>query len=289
MGVVIRRATEADSLVCGRILYTAFKTLAEQHRFPPDFHTEEDAIYIIRTLIAHPSIFGVVAEDGAGKIVGSNFLDERDCIYSVGPISVDPQIQGQGIGRRLMEAVLERGKGKNIRLLTDGFNMQSIPLYASLGFEVKEPVFLMAGRPHDASPEDIQVLPMTRHDLDACAMLSRRILGYERTNGVRDILQEKLCAPFVALRQGRVTAYLTSATFWSWNHGIAESEQEMQALLLGAAAATKEPLSLLVPGRQTDLFHWCLRQGLRVVKPITLMVIGAYQEPNGCYFPSIEY
>jgi hypothetical protein len=118
---------------------------------------------------------------------------------------------------------------------------------------------------------------------------STRVLGYERTNGLRDALQEELCAPFVALRAGRVTAYLSAATFWQLNHGVAETEEEMQALLLGAAAASEEPLSLLVPSRQTDLLRWCLCQGLRVVKPVTLMVIGAYREPIGCFFPSIEY
>ena len=63
----------------------------------------------------------------------------------------------------------------------------------------------------------------------------------------------------------------------------------MRALLLGAAAAGQEPLSLLMPVRQTRLFRWCLSQGLRIVKPMTLMTTGAYHAPNGAYFPSVFY
>ena len=43
-----------------------------------------------------------------GRIVRSNFLDERATIFSVGPISVDPEVQDHHIGRALMEAVLSR-------------------------------------------------------------------------------------------------------------------------------------------------------------------------------------
>ena len=41
--------------------------------------------------------------------------------------------------------------------------------------------------------------------------------------------------------------------------------------------------------RQAGLFPWCLAGGLRVVKPMTLMTMGAYAEPRGCYLPSVGY
>jgi predicted N-acetyltransferase YhbS len=288
MHITIRRATIDDAAVCGHILYAAFKNLADQHGFPPDFHTEEDAIAILEGFIPHPAIFGVVAEC-EGEIVGSNFLDERDEIRSVGPISVDPRLQQRGVGRRLMETVLQRAAGKNVRLLTDGFNTTSIPLYTTLGFEMREPVLLLSGRPGPASQTDLEVRAMTEQDVAACAALGQRMQGYQRLHALQDMHKDPLCAPFVALRAGKVVAYLTAATFWPFNHGVAETDEDMQALLLGAAAASEEPLALLVPCRQTRFFRWCLAQGLQVVKPIVLMTIGAYQEPKGCYFPSIEY
>ena len=37
------------------------------------------------------------------------------------------------------------------------------------------------------------------------------------------------------------------------------------------------------------LFRWCLSQGLGVIKPMTLMVMGEYRTPTSRYFPSVMY
>jgi hypothetical protein len=63
----------------------------------------------------------------------------------------------------------------------------------------------------------------------------------------------------------------------------------MQALLLGAARIAKEPLSFLIPVRQASLFRWCLAQGFRATKPMTLMTVGEYREPQWTYSPSVLY
>jgi hypothetical protein len=73
------------------------------------------------------------------------------------------------------------------------------------------------------------------------------------------------------------------------NHGVAETEQDMRELIAGAASMSPEPVSLLVPTRQASFFRWCLGEGMRVVKPTALMTMGIYQEPRGCYFPSVLY
>jgi hypothetical protein len=64
----------------------------------------------------------------------------------------------------------------------------------------------------------------------------------------------------------------------------------MQALLVGFAAAQPQPVWFLLPTRQASFFRWCLREGLRVIKPMTLMAMREYQEPHdGCWFPSVMY
>jgi hypothetical protein len=69
----------------------------------------------------------------------------------------------------------------------------------------------------------------------------------------------------------------------------ADAEEDIKALLLGAAAMNSEPLSFLLPVRQANVLHWCLSEGLRAVLPMTMMVMGKYQEPDGCYIPSVLY
>jgi hypothetical protein len=83
-------------------------------------------------------------------------------------------------------------------------------------------------------------------------------------------------------------AYASSVTFWPLNHGVAESEDDMKGLLQGAAAVVEEPLAFLVPLR-AGLFRWGLQEGLRLVKPMTLMALGKYQQPRGSWLPSVLY
>jgi hypothetical protein len=236
--------------------------------------------------IPHPSVWGVVAEIN-GRIVGSNFIDERNPIRGVGPITVDPEGQNAGVGRKLMKAVMERGEGAaGIRLLQDAFNMRSLSLYESLGFDVKEPVAVMTGKPRSRPVQGVVVRPLREGDLEGCEALCKRVHGFERTNELRDAIQA--FAPIVAVREGRVAAYASTVTFWPMNHGVAETDDDMKALLLGAAAAVEDPLAFLVPLR-TDLFRWGLGEGLRLVKPMNLMALGEYQEPRGSWFPSVLY
>ena len=283
----VRPATADHTDACARIVYEAFRGIAAQHGFPPDFPTLDDARQLCHVFLNHGSIYGVVAELD-GRVVGSNFLDERDPIRGVGPITVDPDLQARGIGRQLMGAVLERGRNSaGVRLLQDSFNTRSIGLYASLGFDVREPLLLMTGRPKAQPPRGVEVRPLQSGDLDACAELCREVHGFERRVELADALQ--LFKPAVAVRGGQVVAYASTVAFWPLNHGVAETEEDLRALLLGAAALTPEPLAFLLPIRQAELFRWCLAQGFRAVKPMTLMTMGAYREPTGGYFTSVLY
>jgi GNAT superfamily N-acetyltransferase len=285
-GVTLREVAPGDAEACARICFDAFGGFHDHHRFPRDFPVLEAAAGIMGMWIPHPSVWGVVAEID-GRIVGSNFLDERDPIRGVGPITVDPECQNAGVGRRLMEAVMARGEGApGIRLLQDAFNMRSLSLYESLGFDVREPVAVITGKPRHNPIQGLDVRPLGEDDLDECAALCKKVHGFERTNELRDSI--RAFAAFVAVRDHRIAAYASSVAFWPMNHGVAESEEDMKALLGGAAAAVEEPLTFLVPLR-TGLFRWCLEQGLRLVKPMNLMAIGEYREPQGSWFPSVLY
>lgn len=188
-----------------------------------------------------------------------------------------------------MEAVIERGKGsEGIRLMQDSYNTASLSLYASLGFDVKEPLVMIEGEVRGEVTAEIEVRPIQEDDSAACAELSRNAHGFERSNELKNT--PPFLTSFVAVRGGRVTAYASAPHFWALNHAVAESEEDMQALLTGAGNLSQgQPISFLLPTRQADLFRWCLKNGMRVIKPMTLMVMGEYQEPRSCYLPSVGY
>jgi predicted N-acetyltransferase YhbS len=283
--VEVRPIEPADRDEAARIVYEAFAGIHDHHRFARDFPTLEAAVQLTGDFIAHPSIYGVVAEID-GRIAGSNFLDERGPIRGVGPITVDPAAQERGIGRHLMQAVLDRGAGAaGIRLLQDAFNTRSLALYASLGFDVAEPVALMSGRPRIAGIAGIEVRPLREADLAECERLHRRVHGFERTAELRDALAAPALSPLVASRDGRIVAFATTLSVFPAAYAVAETEHDMLALIAGAGASA----SFLLPTRQTQLFRLCLAAGLRVIKPMTYMTLGEYREPDGSWIPSVLY
>ena len=285
--VSIRPVGLSDADACADIIYRAFKSFAESHGFPPDFASVDAAKLLANTFIAHPSISGVVAESN-GQVLGSNFLVKADAVYGVGPITVEPSAQGRGIGRKLMQAVLALGQDAiGIRLVQDAFNTRSISLYGSLGFDTKEPLMLMLGRPTSKPVAGFNVRALSAADLDTCSTLCESVHGITRKGEVRDALQTFM--PLGVERGGLLTGYLTAPTFWLMNHGVARSDKDLRALMLGAAALCSEPLSFLLPIRQASFFRWCLAEGFKVVKPMTLMAMGKYQKPKGCFFPSVFY
>ncbi|MBW2062358.1 MAG: GNAT family N-acetyltransferase [Deltaproteobacteria bacterium] len=285
MLVKIRPETRQDIEPCGRILFEAFKDVFERHHFPPPFSSTEKACQSLEFYFRHPSWCGLVAEVD-GQVVGSCFVDERDLIRGIGPVSIDPRFQKSGVGRRLMEAMLERCSGAaGMRLTQDAFNTASISLYTSLGFKVREPIVGLKGRLKGRALKKIKVLPLRREGLQACDALCHKVHGIPRTNELRDAVRESTA--LAAVRDGRITAYASSVS--RQGHGVAETDEDLQAVLLFAQARYKRPISLLVPARQADFLRWCLNQGLRVVDPLTLMTVGRYQEPEGCFFISVRY
>ena len=48
MKTVLRSGTAGDATACGSICYEAFKGIAEQHNFPPDFPSPDIAISCVK-------------------------------------------------------------------------------------------------------------------------------------------------------------------------------------------------------------------------------------------------
>lgn len=287
MLIRIRQAVCEDSDLCGSICYHGFKAVSQQHGFPSNFQSIASATDRIRAFIDHPSIYGIVAEVN-GAVVGFSFISEYDSIRAVGPIVIDAAAQGQGVGRRLMAATLERAHGaRGVRLVQEAFNMQSLALYGAVGFAVKEFLVLMTGTPRSEPLPGYEVRRMQSADIAECELLHVRAHGFARTNELKDRLMTG--SPLVALRSGQVRAYVALPTAWLGSHGVAESDHDMQALLLGAAQIEKAPLSFLLPTRFANFFGWCLAEGFRAVKPMTLMSMGEYNDLQRIYFTSVSY
>lgn len=283
--VIVRSALPDDIAVCGEICYRAFSTINAAHNFPCDFPGPEMATGVISQMFSHPDFYCVVAEI-EGRIVGSNALDERSIIAGVGPLTIDPDAQNLGVGRKLMQAVIDRANQRGaagIRLVQAAFHNRSLSLYASLGFDVREPLSCIQGRPRERTVPGCHVRLAQAADLDACNALSRQVHGFDRSRELAEGIEGKTA--MVVERAGRLRGYASGLAFFG--HATAESNLDMQALI--ASAESFGGPGILVPSRNSALLRWCLANGLRVVQPMTLMSIGLYNQPEGAWLPCISF
>jgi predicted N-acetyltransferase YhbS len=285
MNVIFRPGTPEDAIACGAICFEAFKSIASEHNFPWDFPSLEVATGMMKTLLAHPGFYSVLAETD-GTVVGSNFLDERGPVAGIGPITVDPASQNQTIGRRLMLDVIERCARRDVagvRLLQSAYHNRSLCLYTKLGFETRETVSKLDGAPLQIELPGYLVRPATLADLPVCNALCRRIHGHDRGGELKDAIDQGSAR--VVEHLGQITAYCTDIAFFA--HAVAETNQGLKALI--GAASGFPGAGFLMPTRNGELFRWCLQHRLRLVHQLTLMTIGLYNEPVGAYLPSVLY
>jgi predicted N-acetyltransferase YhbS len=285
MSVTFRPGKPDDAEACATICYEAFKEIAAQHNFPPDFPSSEIAVGFLRAIFARNDIYSIVAEID-GRIVGSNFLTEYALIAGVGPITVHPHTQNSSIGRQLMESVLSRARTQRfagVRLVQATYHNRSLSLYTKLGFDTREPLSVMQGPPLNLTLPGCHVRQAVESDLGACNRLCWLVHGHERSQEVLDAIRQGTAT--VVDRGGRLSGYATSIGYFG--HAVGETNEDLKALI-GEAPAFLGP-GFLLPTRNADLFRWCLQHGLRVVQPLTLMSLGLYQKPSGAALPSIFY
>src|SRR3984885_8679754 len=283
--VTIRRANPEDAPACGQICFEAFYKISTDHNFPPDVPAPEMGVGLLTQIFSHPGFYCAVAE-ADGRIVGSNCLDERDAIAGVGPITIDPKTQNRGVGRKLMDAVLDRARERKfagVRLVQAAFHNRSLSLYATLGFDVREPLAVFQGPAVKKSYEGFLVRQAKSSDLEACNKVALQVHGHHRGGELAEAIDQRTAT--VVERYGRITGYASSMAFYG--HAVSETNPDLQAII--AAADGFGGPGILVPSRNSELFRWCLAHGLRVVQPMTLMSLGLYNEPQGAFLPSILY
>ena len=255
----LRRGTPGDAEACGHICYQAFKGIADEHNFPPDFPTPEVAVNVVGAMLAHPGFYSVVAEQG-GRVVGSNFLDERCPIAGLGPITVDPAAQdarrwAATRGRCPRPCGVERGGRRPPR--ASGI---SWPLDGALHqVGIRNP---RAAR-HGAGIADRRATP--RMSCSSCSARrpprmrrdsSANVHGHERLWDLRDAVGHGSAR--VVERGGHVTAYATLLGFAG--HAVARANDDLKALI--ASADRIHNPGFLLPSRNHDLLRWCIEAGV---------------------------
>lgn len=270
-----------------RICHLAFNTLHERHNVHRDVPTEEVGGIIIGSVLKRPDYVGVVAVDG-GRIIGSNFLLLADEVCGVGPITVDPTVQSRGVGRMLMqwvidEARMRRGGQASVRLFQEAVNTTSLSLYTQLGFHWRDAAALL--HPKAADADDASVRVMTPADLAHVDRISTAHNGWSRANDAARLLEMEFPA-FVRERSGRVVGYQIATLF---GHASAETIDDLLAIARQTARRVPPPMAVvIVPMSQDALFRSALAAGFRVAKVLNSMSLETFRAAPGPTMPSIQ-
>lgn len=236
-----------------------------------------------RLLLSAGRGFGI--EDPAGGLISACVLTdygpaEQPVLSTVGMLLVAERYARRGIGRRLMEYVVEESAGTPLTLHA---TPTGSPLYEQLGFLSTGRAATVKGR---FAPAGLAPGPATRPavagDLPAILRLDTEVSGLDRTH-----LLTRLPAFADQLRvaedDGDLIGY---AALWpnSDSHVvgplIARDTATAQALVASFATGTDRPLRSDIDVRHEELLAWLHRSGLETVAHNTVMTRGIPEPPG---------
>jgi GNAT superfamily N-acetyltransferase len=158
----------------------AWSALREQ--IPPDFAIEgQERERRARLRIAHllctdPEGAWVAEDDG--EIIGVALALVREGVWGLSLFGVRPGRQGQGVGRRLLEAALRYADGCRGAIILSTPDPRAMRRYALAGFELRPCVAFAGIVDRDAIPAGLRSRPgSAAADRDLCDAISRHVRG----------------------------------------------------------------------------------------------------------------
>lgn len=93
-----------------------------------------------------------LAYDAGGRVIGTGRLLPDG---HVGRMAVLREARGQGVGARLLEALIERARTRRMGRVVLNAQTHAVPFYARFGFAVEGATFMEAGIPHVTMVRDL--------------------------------------------------------------------------------------------------------------------------------------
>src|SRR5438045_640854 len=132
LDITVRPLQESELTTADNIMRVAFGTfigLAEPAAFMGD------ASYVRTRWLANPE--AAFAAEVHGELIGSNFASNWGSIGFFGPLTIRPDYWDRGVGKRLMEPIMElfnKWGTKHVGLFTFAQSQKHIGLYQKFGF-----------------------------------------------------------------------------------------------------------------------------------------------------------
>ncbi len=239
MPVELRPGTPEDADLAGRICHQAFTAIAAKHGFPSDFPAPEISTGLMTMLLAHPGFYSVVAER-EGRIVGSNFLDERSAIAGVvrSRWTRTPGRRGRPAAHAGRPRSRRRARLRRRAAAAVGLPRPVARSLRPAGLPGARRRRMHAGPAIGATIPGYRVRPAAEADREACDRVCRQVHGHDRDGELRDAIGQ---GSAVVVEHGdRLTGYASATAFFG--HAVGETTEDLKALI-GAAGEFGGPAS----------------------------------------------
>ncbi len=288
----------------GEMVHAAFNAWYWRHGWGRDYFQctpAEAAVFydIYDDLTPGRSVAAV--DPNTGRLAGACFFHPRERHVSLGIMSVHPSYAGRGVGRALVNAIVDftdAGGYAALRLVSSAMNMNSFSLYNRSGLVPRQAYHdMVIGVPADGHaarhPVRDRVRPATLADVAAMGALEVSVSGIQRDldyryaiANPRDCLHALVCES----AEGGLDGWLIAVRHPALNMlgpCVARTEAAAAALILaGLERYRGEAVLVVVPMDKRDLVQTLYGWGARNVETHLFQVRGEFQPFDGVSLPS---
>lgn len=299
-----RPLNDTDREAYGKMLHSAFNTWYWDHGWGRDYFTctpDEAAVFydIYNDLTPGHSIAYI--DRSTQDIAGACFYHPRDHHVSLGIMAVNPVYFGQGVGRGLVNDIVDftaRSGLGSLRLVSSAMNMDSFSLYNRSGLVPRVSyndmiLAVPAGGMSVTVPGQDRVRDATKGDIDAMARLEYELSGIARPLDYLYAIDNKrgyLHAAVIEGEGGGIDGFAISVQCPALNMigpCVARTEEAALALVRRQLDhfAGQVPL-FLVPMQKRHMVETLYEWGARNVETHLYQVRGDYKPCDGVTMPS---
>lgn len=254
----IRRLTTDDLTSCA--------DLSEDRGWPREEHKWG-------LLLTAGTGYGIDDPEGKGLVTACVVTSYGPGLAAIGMMLVAERYAGRGVGRRLMQHVVNEAGDIPLTLHATPYGQ---PLYEQLGFVETGRAEMVRGHlraPESAPAARVTTRPATAEDLPEIVRLDNEVFGLDRTHMITRLpaFSDQLR---VAEEDGVLSGY---AAAWPnmQTHVvgplIARDTATAKALVASLAAGTDRPLRTDIDVRHEELIAWVKEHGLETVAFNTVM------------------
>ncbi|MGZ5007504.1 MAG: GNAT family N-acetyltransferase [Methylobacter sp.] len=302
--MLLRQLTDDDRGAYVEMLHRSFNTWYGLHGWPSDYFSckpEQAAIFLDIYNDISPGGNIAAFDPDSGKLMGACFFHPREYHVSLGIMSVNPDYFRCGVGRALVDHIIEFTESRgyaSLRLVGSAMNMDSFSLYNRSGFipyagyhDMVLPVPIAGLQVH--YPLRGQVRNAVSADVDAMAKLEMEVSAISRINDYRYAIENPRGVLQTLVFEGvdgAVEGFLISIKHPALNMlgpCVARNEKVTLALLLHAAERFRGGAPLIVvPMDKRELVETLYDWDGRNVEVHLFQVRGKFQGFNGVSLPS---